>query len=156
MQFSSWKSTMPLEYCTMAPGDGQALRQPGSSQCMQPSLRISHSSRPFSSTSLKRITVHELSVRSSGLSRTPWLYPTSSRRSFHSRQAAWQALQPMQRETSMSFATSSVSRTCGVAVVVAESRRMSSDCSDDMAPSLLGRHGDLLDVHQERLVFRRL
>ena len=38
---------MPLAYCTMAPGEGQALRQPGSSQCMQPSLRISHSRLPF-------------------------------------------------------------------------------------------------------------
>ena len=43
MQFSWTKSTMPFEYCTIAPGAGQALRQPGSSQCMQPSLRISHS-----------------------------------------------------------------------------------------------------------------
>jgi hypothetical protein len=46
--------------------------------------------------------------------------PTSSRRSFHSRQAAWQALQPMQRETSMSLAISTASRTLGGVVVVAE------------------------------------
>ena len=57
MQFSSWKSTMPLAYCTIAPGDGQAFRQPGSSQCMQPSLRISHSRLPFVfSYSVNRIT----------------------------------------------------------------------------------------------------
>ena len=51
---------MPLAYCTIAPGAGQALRQPGSAQCMQPSLRISHSSLPSGSTSKKRITVQEL------------------------------------------------------------------------------------------------
>src|SRR3982074_2176588 len=69
MQFSSWKSTMPFAYCTIAPGDGQALRQPGSSQCMQPSLRISHSRSPLGfSYSAKRISVHELSLKSFGLS----------------------------------------------------------------------------------------
>ena len=67
MQFSDTKSTMPLVYCTMAPGAGQAFRQPGSSQCMQPSLRISHSrSSPFS-ISVNLITVHEVGVRSTGL-----------------------------------------------------------------------------------------
>ncbi len=40
---------------------------------MQPSLRINHSSLPFSSTSEKRITVHDLAVRSAGLSYTPTL-----------------------------------------------------------------------------------
>ncbi|MNW04862.1 hypothetical protein D3C71_2010210 [compost metagenome] len=78
---------MPLAYWMMAPSDGQAFRQPGSAQCMQPSLRISHSSLPFSSTSEKRITVHDLAVRSAGLSYTPTLCPTSSRMSFHSEQA---------------------------------------------------------------------
>src|SRR5262252_5747042 len=72
MQFSWWKSTIPLEYCTIAPGEGHALRQPGSAQCMQPSLRISHSSRvpsgAVSSTSEKRITVQVSAVRSRGLS----------------------------------------------------------------------------------------
>src|ERR1700739_765632 len=69
MQFSEMKSTMPLAYLTMAPGAGHAFRQPGSSQCMQPSLRISHSSRPGSvSTSENRITVHEAGVRSPGFS----------------------------------------------------------------------------------------
>ena len=53
-----------------ARGEGQALRQPGSAQCMQPSLRMSHSSRPVSvfSHSVKRISVHVFSVRSCGLS----------------------------------------------------------------------------------------
>jgi hypothetical protein len=70
MQFSSTKSTMPFEYCTMAPGDGQALRQPGSVQCMQPSLRISHSRLLVSgfSYSVNRIRVHVFGVRSCGLS----------------------------------------------------------------------------------------
>src|SRR5690554_346506 len=48
MQFSEMKSTMPFEYLTIAPGEGQAVRQPGSSQCMQPSLRMSHSRLPSS------------------------------------------------------------------------------------------------------------
>src|SRR5262245_30296802 len=71
MQFSCLKSTMPYEYCTIAPGDGQALRQPGSAQCMQPSLRISHcSGRPsvWPSTSAKRISVQVPALRSEGLS----------------------------------------------------------------------------------------
>ena len=68
MQFSCTKSTMPLEYCTIAPGAGQAFRQPGSSQCMQPSLRISHSRLPVSSFSysVKRISVKLFGVRSGG------------------------------------------------------------------------------------------
>src|SRR5690554_426164 len=48
IQLSEMKSTIPLEYLTMAPGDGHAFRQPGSSQCMQPSLRMSHSRLPSS------------------------------------------------------------------------------------------------------------
>ena len=36
---------MPLAYWTMAPGAGQAMRQPGSAQCMHWSLRISQCSR---------------------------------------------------------------------------------------------------------------
>jgi hypothetical protein len=42
-------------------------------------------------------------------------------------QADWQALHPMQRETSMSFETSSVLRALGEGVEVAERRWMSSD-----------------------------
>src|SRR5215467_806538 len=133
MQCSSMKSTMPLLYWTIAPGEGHALRQPGSEQCMQPSLRISHSSRLPSSTSEKRITVHDSDVRSGGLSYTPTLTPITSRRSFHSLQATWQALQPMHFERSMSLETSTVSRADGGGVVVAERCLRSSDCSDDMA-----------------------
>jgi homoserine acetyltransferase len=49
--------------------------------------------------------------------------------SFHSMQAAWQALQPMQVDTSISLATSVVCRTLGAGVVVAERRAISSDCN---------------------------
>ncbi|MFO2182321.1 hypothetical protein QOT99_24960 [Pseudomonas aeruginosa] len=55
----------------------------------------------------------------------PWLWPTSSRSSFHSEQATWQALQPMHLDTSISFATSSWFRTEGIGVVVAERAWMS-------------------------------
>ena len=70
MHLSWLKSTMPLAYLTMAPGLGQALRQPGSAQCMQPSLRISHSRLPLAgfSYSAKRITVQVSAPRSLGLS----------------------------------------------------------------------------------------
>ncbi len=44
-------------------------------------------------------------------------------------QAAWQALQPMHLETSMSLATLVVSRTLGLGLVVAERRSISRDCS---------------------------
>src|ERR1700732_3944378 len=133
MQFSLMKSTIPLAYCTIAPGEGQAFRQPGSSQCMQPSLRISHSRLPAGfSYSEKRITVHECSVRSRGLSYTPMLSPTSSRRSFPSMHAVWQALQPMHFVTSISFATLPVtgSRTDGGGTVVADCRLIFHDCRD--------------------------
>src|SRR5690606_36039890 len=103
MHCSELKSTMPLAYCTMAPGDGQALRQPGSAQCMQLSLRISHSRLPCSSSdSEKRMTSKDSAVRSRGVVEVPAQVPTSSRRSFHSEHATWQALQPMQTDTSMS------------------------------------------------------
>src|SRR6266566_5333889 len=46
MQFSCWKSTIPFVYWTIAPSAGHARRQPGSSQCMHWSLRISHCSVP--------------------------------------------------------------------------------------------------------------
>ena len=47
---------------------GQAFRQPGSSQCMQPSLRMSHSrlSAPGLTHSVKRISVNISGVRSGG------------------------------------------------------------------------------------------
>src|SRR5271165_2757538 len=57
MQFSCWKSTMPLAYCTMAPSAGHARRQPGSAQCMHWCLRISQAKLPslcWSSLNLMR------------------------------------------------------------------------------------------------------
>src|SRR5215470_3756294 len=87
--------------------------------------------------------------------------------SFHSRQATWQALQPMHFEVSMSFATS-VWRCAGGVMVEAE-RRMRS-CSPNfggtgwtdgfgsggnIAASLYHRPGNGLDIDQERLEFRR-
>src|SRR5262245_29606196 len=137
MQFSETKSTMPFEYLTIAPGDGQALRQPGSAQCMQPSLRISHSSRVGSagdSTSKKRISVQVFGDRSCGLSYTPTFSPTASRRSFQFMHATWQALQPMHFDSSISFATSTLSRTLGAGVVWPERAVTSSDWRDAMAP----------------------
>src|SRR5262245_59877418 len=120
MQFSETKSTMPFEYLTIAPGAGQALRQPGSAQCMQPSLRISHSRRFGSfgdSISKKRTSVQVLGERSCGLSYTPTFSPTTSRRSFQFMHATWQALQPMHFDSSISFATFVCSRTLGGVVV---------------------------------------
>src|SRR5690606_9670414 len=81
----------------------------------------------------KRMTVQESAVSSIGLSYMPWLWPTSSRMSFHSEQATWQALQPMQVDTSISLATSAfLSRTwgAGVSTLVAERLMMSWDCMD--------------------------
>src|SRR5690606_2799015 len=131
-------------------GDGQAFKQPGSSQCIQPSLRISHSRLPVASFSysVKRMTVQESAVRSVGLSYTPAAaVPTSSRRSFHSMQAVWQALQPMHLETSISLATSPLcaSRWLGAGVVVAERRLISRDMVEDISYSSLC----LLDLDQE-------
>ena len=60
---------MPFAYWTIAPGEGQAFRQPGSAQCMQPSLRMCHSRRPSAvCASWKRITVQDFALRSVGLS----------------------------------------------------------------------------------------
>src|SRR5512137_433565 len=96
------------------------------------------------------MTVHDCAVRSAGLSYTPTLWPTSSRVSFHSMHATWQALQPMHLEMSISLATSGVWRWLGEGVVVAERRMMSRDCSA-MFHLLC-----LLDVDQERLELRGL
>src|SRR5574343_731090 len=96
------------------------------------------------------MTVHDLADRSIGLSYTPWQLPTSSRMSFHSEHATWQALQPIQAETSMSLAISTVCRACGAGVVVAERCLMSSDCSA-ITVSLC-----LFHVPQARPVFPRL
>jgi hypothetical protein len=51
MHASGFTSTMPFWYCTIAPGAGQAFRQPGSPQCMHPSLRMSHENVPLASIS---------------------------------------------------------------------------------------------------------
>ena len=55
MHWSGFTSTMPLAYWTIAPGAGQAARQPGSSQCMHWSLRMSQAMPPSTSRSSKRI-----------------------------------------------------------------------------------------------------
>src|SRR5262245_18432210 len=152
MQFSLMKSTMPLSYVTIAPGDGQAFRQPGSSQCMQPSLRISHSRLPcVGSTSKNFITVQLLGVRSTGLTYTPTLWPTSSRRSSQFMQATWQALQPRHLDSSISLAICGELRTDELGVVVAERATTFWGLVPAMVLSL-----GLLDVDQEGLELRRL
>src|SRR5690606_18586970 len=163
MQCSLMKSTMPLAYLTIDPGEGQALRQPGSSKCMQPSLRISHSSRVLSSgcficTSAKRMTVQDCGVRSDGLSYCPTLAPTSSRKSFHCMHATWQALQPMQLETSISLVTSvTCRRATGGCVVVAERAAISRDWRELIVPPRqMPSCSRPLDVDRERLELRSL
>src|SRR5688572_6409194 len=65
MQLSATKSTMPLLYCTMAPGAGQALRQPGSTQCIHWYFDISHRGWLASvSCSLNLIRFQKLGARS--------------------------------------------------------------------------------------------
>ncbi len=73
-------------------------------------------------------------------------------------QAAWQALQPMQRLTSISFATSaSWSRAEGGVAVEAEIRMKSCDCrSATGSLPHADRRVDFLDVHQEGLELGRL
>src|SRR6202165_4793675 len=60
MHASGFTSTMPFSYCTMAPGAGQAARQPGSEQCMHWSLRISQAIESPSGRSSKRIRFQKL------------------------------------------------------------------------------------------------
>ena len=68
MHFVWSKFTMPFVYWTMAPGAGQAARQPGSSQWRQLSLRMSQArSPPSSSISLNRMRSHVAAVRSGWL-----------------------------------------------------------------------------------------
>src|SRR5690625_4813102 len=85
----------------------------------------------------------------------PVFSPTPSRRSFHSMHATWQALQPMHRVVSISLATppptAGLVRAVGGCTVVAETRRISSDCSADMSALL-----HLFQIDQERLELRRL
>src|SRR5580704_13223297 len=98
----------------------------------------------------------------------------SARLSFHSRHAAWQALQPMHFDTSISLAIG-VSCRAGAGTEEAERRTRSaslrfvvgftvfglgssnSNGTNAMASSLRHRPGrDRLDVDQERLELRRL
>src|SRR5574343_1731465 len=76
------------------------------------------------------------------------LWPTSSRMSFHSEHATWQALQPIQVEVSISLAISMVLRACGLAVGLAERRLMSRDCNAMVRGSL-----GFFQVHKEGFVF---
>src|SRR5262245_9544941 len=65
-------------------------------------------------------------------------------------QATWQALQPMQVETSINLATGLLAvRTWGLGSVVADRSAMSNVCSEAMTSGPL-------DVHDERLELRRL
>src|SRR5271166_109590 len=170
MQFSCTRSTMPFEYCTMAPGAGQAFRQPGSSQCMQPSLRMSHSRLPSGLThSVKRMSVNISGVRSGGFSREPELTPISGCVSFDSMQADWQALQPIHFEISINLATG-VSRCSGGGTLEADllTRSALVSLGGPGSTETLGSGGNIvrlpsghrrrdgLDVDQERLEFRRL
>src|SRR5207237_5047548 len=104
MQFSWLKSTMPLEYFTIAPSAGQARRHPGSAQCMHWSLRISHDRSPLGASISANLIRFQYSACSVG---KVWYEPRCSvwmgARSFHSAQATSQALQPMQVEVSMYF-----------------------------------------------------
>src|SRR5688500_16079383 len=95
---------MPFEYWTIAPGAGQAMRQPGSVQCMHWSLRISQLKRPSVSCSLKRIRFQKFDVMSGIVWYVPACVVASGGRSFHSWHATSQALHPMQVDVSTSFA----------------------------------------------------
>src|SRR5947209_7974076 len=89
--------------------------------------------------------------------------PIGERRLFHSSQATWQALQPMQRDTSISLATSSSlpARICGGTSLEADRRTMSSVgyagmISSGHLVSLIGRWAGRFNVAQPRLELRRL
>src|SRR5215472_9619989 len=101
MHCSGFTSTMPLLYWTIAPGAGQALRQPGSAQCMHWSFRRSQAKLPSTSVSSKRIRFQNEACSEGRV----WYVPTcrvgTLGRSFHSWQATSQALHPMQVEVSM-------------------------------------------------------
>ena len=75
MQASGLTSTMPFSYCTIAPGAGQAARQPGSSQCMHWSLRISQRQHAVALLLVEADQVPEARVErraSSGRCRSAW------------------------------------------------------------------------------------
>src|SRR5262245_58481674 len=108
MQFSCWKSTMPLVYWTMAPSAGHARRQPGSSQCMHWSLRISHCSVPSACwCSLNLIRFQKLQVVDGIVWYVLSKFVSWNGMSFHSTHATSHALQPMHVVTSTYLQTSS-------------------------------------------------
>src|SRR6516165_1721625 len=127
MHWSGFTSTMPFAYWTIAPGAGQAARQPGSSQCMHWSLRMSQASPPSTSRSLKRIRFQYSAFSVGSVWYVPTCFVATGPRSFHSWQATSQALQPMQVVVSMYLET-----TCALRIperlpqTEAEERRMSS------------------------------
>ncbi len=92
--FIGLKSTIPLAYWMIAPGAGQAFKQPGSAQCIQPSLRISHSKRSFSSTSLNASPSTLLHQDQLDCHKPQHIALTSERISFHSEQPTGAGLHP--------------------------------------------------------------
>src|SRR5262249_42241141 len=105
MHASGLTSTMPFSYCTIAPGAGHALRQPGSAQCMHWSLRISQDSAPLRSSSRNLIRFQKLASSFGIVWYVPVCLVDTSCRSFHSWHATSQALQPMQVVVSMNLDT---------------------------------------------------
>jgi len=67
MQASGFTSTMPFSYWTMAPGAGQARRQPGSAQCMHWSLRMSQANPPSVSVCSLNLIRFQKSALSCGI-----------------------------------------------------------------------------------------
>src|SRR5688572_10846084 len=109
----------------MAPGAGQAIRHPGSAQCMHWSLRISQWS-PFAvSCSPNRIRFQKLAVIAGIVWYVPLCTVGSGGRSFHSWHATSHALQPMHVDVSMSFVTIGCTWTPEAGADVAEMRMMS-------------------------------
>ena len=140
-------------------GAGHAFRQPGSSQCMQPSLRISHSRLPFSSShSVKRIRVQVLGVEILGIVvgslEIPDLRPKVV--PFHAGGLARLAAD----------AAADIDQLRHLLLVIADRRRRQGRCRP--ANVVLGlqishrllfqasRGAGLLDIDQERLELRRL
>src|SRR5262245_36661987 len=105
MHASGLTSTMPFSYCTIAPGAGDALRQPGSAQCMHWSWLISHASAPSRSSSRNLIRFQKLASSVGIVWYVPVCCVLTSCRSFHSRHATSHALQPMQVVVSMNLET---------------------------------------------------
>jgi len=136
MHRSGSTSTIPFAYCTMAPGAGQASRQPGSSQCMHWSLRISQDNPCCCvSTSWNLIRFQKLAVIVGSVWYVPVCCVCASGRSFHSWQATSQALQPMQMVVSMYFATvGSLRSPVPPPRSEAEERRISSPWSAPITP----------------------